>query len=409
MTLPLLIFLVVLLLLIEGFFSGSEIAFVSTNKPKILRMAKEGHREAIVVKKLLENPEQLFSTTVVGSLLCVTTATTLTTIYIVKHVGYHGEWLNLVLLSPMILLFGEFIPKMIGRLKADTMVFWIAQPITVISFVLSPITRVLGIYIYAVKATFGGMGGKSFFLSREEIKAALPKSRGTDVTPSERRLVSKILDFQTVTVKEVLCPLIEVVAIEKNQTLKNAMEVFAETKHSKIPVFEERVDRIVGVIYLIDCLTPEDWEIAVEKVMRVAYFVPESMRVSDVFDDLKIHQLAIAVNEFGGADGILTLEDVIEEIVGDIEDEYDELPKMIYQVGPHAFLVNARIELDELREWVGSGPTKDGDYQTLAGYLLKKMQKIPKKWDSITVDQIEYIIQSATDRSIEEVYVIIHH
>lgn len=401
--------LLVALLAIEAFFSGSEIAFISANRPKIFRQAKDRIPGAVQAKHLLTKPELVFSTSVVGTTLAINTSTTITTIFILSHFGVAGEWLNLFFLTPLILIFGEFVPKMIGRAHADTAIRKLARPLTIAGFVLYPITKVLTLYAQILKRIVGQNPEKSFFLSREEIKGALPASRGSDVTPGERLLIERILDFSKITVKDMLRPLIDVVAIEQNDTLREAVKLFSESEHSRLPVYEERIDRIVGVIQGFDCLKAEDLSQPIKSLMQPAFFVPLSRPIDELFLELKSRPMAVAVNEYGGAEGILTMEDVMEEVVGEIEDEYDEPPRLYHQIGENSFIVAARMEIDDLHTLLKIRVPEDEEYQTLAGFLLKRMQKIPKKWDSTIIDGVEYVVQSATDRSIEEVYIIVHH
>jgi len=400
--------LVGLCLALEAFFAGSHMAFIPESRAKIFHKAKEKDPQAVHVKSLLSRPETLFSTTVVGTTLAINCSTTLTTLYILRHFGPNKEWINLCLLTPVILIVGEFIPKMFTRANADNAVLRLARPLSVASIVLYPLTKLLGIYAQLLKRIIGESPEKGFFLSREEIKGALPASRGSDVTASERILIERILDFSKVTVKEMLRPLIDVVAIDENESLREAVRLFNESEHSRIPVYQERIDRIVGVIQGFDCLRAGDLAQPVKSIMQPAFFVPESKPIDELFLELKTRPMAIAVNEYGGAEGIITMEDVMEEVVGEIEDEYDEPPRLYHQIGENSFIVNARMEVDDLRDLLKIPLPKDEDYQTLAGFLLKRMQKIPKKWDSTVIDGVEYVVQSATDRSIEEVYIIIH-
>lgn len=408
MTLGVLIAILTVTFLIEGFFACSEISFISANKPQIYRKAKEKLPAAILVKNLLSRPELLFSTTVVGTTLAMSLSTTISTLYIIRNYGYDREWLNLVFLTPIILIFAEFIPKMLGRANADRVALRLARPLNAASVVLYPLTKLLSLYAQLLKRLLGESPGKSFFLSREEIKAALPASRGGDVTSSERMLIERILEFGKITVREMLRPLIEVVAIEENQTLADAVRLFNESGHSRIPVYQNRIDRIVGVIQGFDCLRASDLTQRVKTVMQAPFFVPESKPLDELLSELKTRPMAIAVNEYGGAEGIITMEDVLEEIVGEIEDEFDEPPRLFHQIGENSYIVSARMEVDDLRELLKIPVPEDDDYQTLAGFLLKRMQKIPKKWDSTVIDGVEYVVQAATDRSIEEVYIIVH-
>jgi len=395
-------------LIAEAFFSGSEIAFISASRPKLYKKAKENIPNALLAKFLIAKPERLFSTTVVGTNLCMNLITTVVTLFTINRYGLDKGWISAVILTPLILIFGEFIPKFVARAKSDELVLKLAKPLTFASYLLTPLTKIFGAYANILRALLGESTDKSFFLSREEIKAALPSSRGSDVTQSERKLISRILNFNQMTVKETFRPLIEVIAIEQGQSLADAVRLFGESGHSRMPVYEERVDKIVGVIQGFDCLKATDLNQAVRTAMRPPLFVPESKPVDELLNELKIHPMAIVVNEFGGADGIITMEDVMEEVVGEIEDEYDEPPQLYRKISENTYIVSARIEMDVLSDLIKVPLAADEDYQTLGGFLLKHMQKIPKKWDSTVINDVEYIIQAATDRSIEEVYLIVH-
>lgn len=397
------------LLLVEAFFSGAEAAFVAASKPKLFRRAKEKNPQALQAKNLLSQPELLFSTTVVGTTLAINAQAVFVTQRVLDRFGPQSEWITLVILTPMILIFGEFVPKLYCRTRANDLVMQLARPVWWASIVLYPITRLFSLYAQVLKRLLGESPEKGFFLSREEIKAALPASRGTDVTTAERQLIERILDFGNITAKEMLRPLIDVIAIEEGHSIRDAIRLITESGHSRIPVFQERIDRIVGVVQAFHCLHATDLDQPVKTLMQPAFFIPESKPLDELLLDLKTRPMAIAVNEFGGAEGIVTMEDVMEEVVGEIEDEFDEPPKLFHKIGENSYIVNARMEIDAMREQLRIPIPYDDDYQTLAGFLLKRMQKIPKKWDSIVIENVEYVIQSATDRSIEEVYVIFHH
>lgn len=400
--------LLIVFLALEAFFSGSEAAYVAASKPKLFRKAKDRDPRAVQAKNLLSQPEVLFSTSVVGTTLMINAAATLVTQVVLDRYGLNQEWITLVTLTPVILIFGEFMPKLYGRANADTLVIKLAPYVRIASIVLYPLTKLFSLYAQVLKKVLGENPSKGFFLSREEIKAALPASRGTDVTTAERQLIERILDFGKITAKEMLRPLIDVVGVEENETIRDVIKLIAESGHSRIPVYQERVDRIVGVVQSYDCLHVQDLSQPVKALMQPAFFIPESKPLDELLLELKTRPMAIAVNEFGGAEGIITMEDVMEEVVGEIEDEYDEPPKLFHKIGENSYIVNARMEVDAMREQIRIPIAYDEDYQTLAGFLLMKMQKIPKKWDSIVIDNVEYVIQSATDRSIEEVYVILH-
>ena len=404
----LLVLSVLFFVAVEAFFSGAEIAFISASRPKLFKRAKENHPQAVLAKELLGQPETLFATSIVGTTIAIACSSSVVTFFISERLGPDWEWLNLVCLTPFVVVFGEFIPKTLGRTFADSVVMVLSHPLKVASFVFYPLTKALELYALTLRSLVGESAGKGFFLSREEIKAALPASLGTDVTPGERQMIARILESSKITVKDMLKPLIDVIAIDEAETLQAALKLFTESGHTRMPVYRERIDNIVGLIHGYDCLLAKDLTVTVSSVMRPAFFIPESKPLDELLDELRSHHMGMVVNEYGGAEGVVTLEDVMEEIVGEIEDEYDVPPKLFRQISEGSFIVNARMEIDDLRESLAIPIPRDEEYQTLAGFLLKKMQKIPKKWESITIEGVEYVIQAATDRTIEEVYVIRH-
>ncbi|MBI1861819.1 MAG: HlyC/CorC family transporter [Deltaproteobacteria bacterium] len=408
-SLILLIVSVLFFVMFEAFFSGAEIAFISANRPKIFKRAKEKHPQAILAKNLLAQPETLFATTIVGTTVAIACSSSVVTYFISQSLGPDWEWLNLFVLAPFVVIFGEFIPKILGRTFSDSAVLTLSHPLRVASFVFYPLTKALEIYALTLRKMIGESAGKGFFLSREEIKAALPASLGTDVTPGERQMITRILESSRITVKDMLKPLIDVVAIEETETLQAALKLFIDSGHTRMPVYRDRIDNIVGLIHGYDCLLAKDLSVTVGSAMRPAFYMPESKPLDELLDELRTHHMGMVVNEYGGAEGVVTVEDVMEEIVGEIEDEYDVPPKLYRQIADGSYIVNARMEIDDLRENLGIPIERDEEYQTLAGFLLKRMQKIPKKWESITIDGVEYVIQSATDRTVEEVYIIRHN
>jgi len=399
---------VTVLIALEAFFSGSEIAFVSANRARLLRLAKEDRPDARMAKSLISRPEQLFATTVLGTSLAMSATSVVCTLFLTARLGSYGEWANFLALTPLVLLFGEFLPKAICRKHADQIVLRLGKALKICGIALYPATRLLAAYTSFLNRILGVPQARSFLFSREEIKGALPASRGSDITASERELLFRILEFRKRTAKDMLRPLIDVVAIEEANSIGEAVKRFNESGHSRIPVYRDRVDNIVGLVSIFDCLRAPALEAPVAEIMQPPLFIPDSKPVGELLEELRNLPMAVAVDEYGGAKGILTREDVIEEIVGEIEDEYDEPPRLYHQISENAYVVNARMEIKEIRQQLEIPIPEGEDYQTLGGFLLKRMQKIPRKWESTVVDGVEYVVQVATDRSIEEVYVVIH-
>lgn len=408
MTMDVLVTLLIMVvcLLAEGFFSGSEIGVVSADQMNLRHQAANGSRGAGLALRMLRKPEWLLSTTLVGTNISVVANTTMATALMIELFGEQGSWLAIVLVAPLIWVFGEIVPKSVFQQRAEVITPIVIFPLKAASYVFSPILFVFALLTRMLTRLLGGSGESPFTL-REQIITMLqmPAEKG-DIDPVEGEMIRRLFDFSEMTVESAMVPLIEVVAVDKGTSRREALGLAARKNHVRLPVYDGRVDRVVGMLHALDLLGLEtDQSIAHD--IRPVRFVPESMSSRELLLEFRREGdiVAVVVDEFGGATGIVTIEDIMEQVVEDIEDEYDDTEKSsqwIRKLSDREYLVSARIELGTVRDKLGIR-FPDGNYTTLAGFLLAKAREVPARGAVMDMDEVTFVIERASPQAIQEV------
>src|SRR3990170_4435325 len=353
---PFLFILIGCLVLLEAFFSGSEMALISCDRTKIRHLAGEGVKGARVAERLLQRPDRLLATTLVGTNLCVVISATAATLLCLFLLGEGRQYYATLLLTPLLLLFGEMVPKAYFRQHADRLTPLLAPPLYVCLRLFAPLTAIvhrastLLLIPLRLPAT-----ARDPYISREELKLLVQEgNRQANLDTEERRMIHKIIHFSETTAKEAMTPLIEVVAVPAGASAADAAAVVSEHDVSRIPVYEERIDNIVGIVHAFDLLTA-DLASPLAPLIRPTYFVPETKPIDALLQEMQRGRvgMAVVVDEYGGVVGIVAIEDLLEEIVGEIEDEYDEEPLPLKRLPDGSYLVDARLEVDRLSDELG--------------------------------------------------------
>jgi CBS domain containing-hemolysin-like protein len=397
------------LVFLQGFFSGSEMAIVTCNRIKIGELADRGSRSARLVLRLLENPERFLTITLLGTNICHISNTSLMTWFFIRRgIPMHPEVAILLFVWPTILVFAEILPKSFYRHHADRIAPIAAPIIHWLTVALRPVLALIAAYTGLVtKIFFGNREKPPLGATREELKRLIEKTDiRSDVNREESRLVTKMLDFGEHLVEEAMVPLIHVQAIEASSTIEEAITYIADVEHSRVPVFDERVDRIIGLLHAFDLLQISDPKSFVRSHMRETLFVPRTQRMDSLFSQMRSRgiSMAIIVNEYGGAEGVVTIEDLVEVVVGDIADEFDVEAPVISQLGRDVYLLSGLTTIDEFNETL---PVQipEGNYDTVAGFLLEHFKYVPKRFEFLNLHGIQFTISNASERSIEQVHV----
>jgi len=402
--------LMIACLVAEGFFSGSEMGVVSADRMKLRHDAAKGSLGAKLALEMLNKPEWLLSTTLVGTNISVVANTTMATALMLQLFGEYGSWLAVALVAPLIWVFGEIVPKSVFQQRADVITPRVIFLLKFFSWVFYPILLVFSLLTRLLAIMVGDRtGNQNPFTLREEIFALMQMSTdGGDIDTSEKAMIRRLFDFEETTVSEIMMPLIDVVGIEQGASCGEAMRIARVKAHKRLPVYSKRVDRIVGMLDALELLGVDPQE-PIAAYIRPVDYVPGSKSIQTLLMDMQRerHLLSVVVDEFGGAEGIVTVEDIIEEIVEDLSDEFDvrENPTgWLRKLGEHDYLVSARIEPETLAETLGI-ELPEGKYATLAGFLLERVRDVPTVGTRVRYNRITFIIQRGSERAIEEVRV----
>ncbi len=420
------ILIIVILILLNAFFASAEIAFISLNDAKIDKQAKEGNKKAKKIKDMLVNPSKFLATIQIGITLAgflssafaaETFASELAPILNDKipQIGL-AAWNNIsiilitIILSYFTLIFGELVPKRLAMKNCEKIAFASIGIIKTISVVTAPFVKFLTFSTNIVSKLFGVSENEEETVTEEEIRMMVDvgEEKGT-IDKSEKNMINRVFEFNDKVVSEIMIPRTDIFALDMNMSISEVIEELSEDlRYSRVPVYEENVDNIKGIVYIKDILlSKKDKKTRIRNLMKEAYFVPETKRINELFDELRKHrrQIAIVVDEYGGTSGIVTIEDILEEIVGEIYDEYDEVEKTVEKIDETTYLLNGNIAIYEVEDYLNIR-IEEGEYDTLSGYLVEKLGRIPNEKDKgklIETEKVIYKLEKIEDKHIEKV------
>ncbi len=410
------IFVLLVLILLNAFFAASEIALISLNDNKVKLQAEEGDKKAKLLLNLLGEPSRFLATIQIGITLAgflasafasETFAEPLVKYLLVIGVPIPETWLKTaamfvitIILSYFTLVLGELVPKRLAMKKAEPIARFVAKPLQLLSLVTSPFVKFLTASTNFCVRLFGvDPNAEDEQVTEEEIRMMVDvgEEKGT-IHETEKEMINNIFEFNNKTVSDIMTHRTEVGALPIDASLKEVTAFVNSEKYSRIPVYEDSIDNIVGVMhskYLIQFLTSDDTSnFSLSNMVRPPYFVPASKRTDELFKELQQNKthMAIIIDEYGGTAGIVTLEDLIEEIVGNIFDEDDDEEKPLEKLDDNTFIIKGSISLDEVQEVLGANLPVD-DYDTLSGFVIGQIGRIPEKGDKSTIEYNELVFK----------------
>jgi CBS domain containing-hemolysin-like protein len=404
-------FLLVTLLLI-AFFSGIEISFVSANKLRV-ELLKEKMGSARIISDFNQNPSRFISTMLIGLNIClVIFGSMMSKMLSPERFPFlpHDEIYLLVIrtfvTTVLVLLLGELVPKLLFRINADRMLLLFAYPVRFIYLVLMPLTNVFhSISRKAIKWVAGKdyHEGKQIFTEDDleyliKESAASEEKEGHETDNLNSEIFERALNLKDIKVKSCMVPRPEIEGIEADESVEELKKKFLDTKHSRLIVYDDSVDKVIGYVHHFDLLKHP---VSIRQFIRPLEVIPVSMNAQDLMVQLVKERKNIAwvVDEYGGTAGIITLEDLMEEIFGEIEDEHDVEDMTEKKTGDHEYLFSGRLEVDYLNEEYGLD-IPEGEYETLSGYIVTMNEDIPEQGDTVRIDHFEIKIEKATDKRI---------
>ncbi|MBF0178451.1 MAG: HlyC/CorC family transporter [Magnetococcales bacterium] len=409
--------IILVFLIFKGFFSGSEIAMVNCDKLKLRHMAKMGNQGAQKVLDFYKTPDIILGTTLVGTNIATVTISTLAALIFIDLFGSMGDIIAVLIFTPFLLILGEIVPKSVYQQKSDTIATYIIYPLRFFSILYYPVIFVFSRLARLVTRLVGGnIKPKSGFITREELNTLLEISE----TPSQQRRfdkerVRRIIRFADTTVGEAIIPLAEVIGIQDTATMSEAMDMVWRTGFNRLPVYHGNMTNIQGILTLDTwaLLDPDTANKPFEAFMQSALFVSPKQTIDQVLPMLQLRSrdhMAVVVDEFGSATGILTMEDVFEEVVGEIDVGYDfeeyqtRKRHRIQAMGDHVFLADGRTPISQLNDQLHLSLPVDLAH-TLGGYLIVRLRQIPSNGVQYQEDTLRFTVQDVTDRCVNKVLI----
>ncbi len=404
-------------LMLEMLYSGGEVALFASDINKLKNRAHQGSKAANRAVELKEKPEWFISTALVGTNLAIIIASTLITGLMISFFGQaRGEQIAFLIMIPT--LFLMIIARSVFLYYAETMAVRVAYFIRFSSIIFYPIAFVIAaVSRSTVHLSSDSKSGQTSHITKEGLKYILgEKTKGGDILTREKEMVSRVFDFSELTAMKIMVPVSALTALPASMKISEAIGVVADKKYMRIPVYEDTVYNIVGILHYFDLfeMLLKDrqkgegvGEATVASCMRKdVFYVPETKKVSELLAAMqkKDEQMAVVVDEYGGATGVVTIEDIGEEIVGTI-DEYVAGEKLYRQIAPGRYLVSGRLEMGTLRQLI-KVKLPEGNYETVGGFLMQQMGRIPRRKEHYQYGGITFIIENADQKSIKEVMVI---
>lgn len=407
--------LILITLVLSAFFSSSEMAFVAANRLRVEMRAREHSFAGPIASFFVANPSTMLTTTLVGNNLSLVIYSTAAAYYLdpsLEHLfaevfGLEQTLTGILVLvtqttiaSVIVLVFGEIIPKSYAREMPNRAVFFLAFPLKIAQVLLLPFTAVAYAASKGLMKLFGTPQSDFPMLLRRDFELLIEEGvdRGAlQLDEDEQTLLTNMFAMDSMKVRESMIPRTEVEAIEDTSSVEDARKKFIETGFSKLPVYHENIDDIVGVAFAQDLFRNPK---SLSEMLREPAFVPESRPSKELLRELlnRNQSVAIVIDEYGGMAGLITLEDLLEELFGDIQDEFDTDEDVMRQLGTDVFLLSGRVELDELEERFGLA-LPEGDYETVAGFILENRGQIPAAQDSFEIENFEVtVIRSSASR-----------
>ena len=421
------IIVLVILILLNAYFAATEIAFISLNDAKIERDAKEGNKKAKQILKMLKSPSKFLATIQIG----ITLAGFLSSAFasdafadklapvlnnLVPAISlevWRGVSIVLItiILSFFTLVFGELVPKRLAMKYYEKISYATIGVIRGISVITAPFVKLLTASTNMVSKIFGVGESEEEVVTEEEIKMMIAEGeeKGT-IEQGERQLLNNVFEFNDIIVSEIMTPRTGMYAIDINDKIEDVLDEIDEFKYSRIPVYEENVDDIKGILFVKDILKPlkDNEKIEIDNIIREPYFVPESKDIDELFKEMQQNkvQMAIVIDEYGGTAGLITMEDIIEELVVNIFDEYDDEEIDVKKIDENTYIVSGLLTSYELKKVFGI-EIPEGDYETLSGYLLDRLGRIPDENEHPVIEdeKLTYKVEEMEDKRIKYVKV----
>ena len=391
-------------IILSAFFSSSETALTSVNVFKIRQMEKNGVEKAPLVKKLVDNIGSVLTTILIGNNIVNIVTTTVATIFFTEVMGPKGAVISPIILTIVVLIFGEVTPKNIAAANSEKLALAVARPIRFLDIILKPINFVLGKITGAITKSFVEEESSNL-VTEEDLKTIVDVSEEQGVINNEEsEMINNVFEFGNSYVADIMTARTNMEAISVESTPEELNEMLKDTNHSRIPVYGKNIDNIVGILHMKDIVSTiaDGKDLVLEELIRPAFYVYDNMHIFDLFTNMRGENvsLAIVIDEYGGTSGLVTIEDIVEELVGEIDDEYDKDNQDVFKLTENSYLVKSSMHLNDFNDYFNLN-LEEIKNDSIGGFVIDHLSRIPEAGDSIKIDNVIITVDEVDRYKIE--------
>ena len=398
----------IILLILSGFFSMSETALMSLSKIRTRHMVDEGVKGAKLVEKLTEDPNKLLGAILIGNNIVNIGASAIATTLFVDLLGASGAGVATGVMTVLVLIFGEITPKSIAKQKSEKVSLKVSKPINLVVKVFKPFIGIFtGISSIFIRLLGGDPKATEPFITEEELKTMVDVSEEEGVLENvEKEMIFNVFDFADTQAKDVMVQRVDIIAIDVEATYDDVLRVIKDEQFSRIPVYNQTIDDIVGILYVKDIIIADEdkSDFKVSKYMREPFYTFEFKKIKELFKEMKKsrNHLAVVLDEYGGTVGIVTIEDLIEEVFGDIEDEYDDFDDEIKVIKEDEYIVDGSARLDDISDLVGVNMESE-EFESIGGFIIGELGRFPEEKEEITLSNVRFVVEELEKNRIKKV------
>ena len=402
------IIVLIILLVLSGFFSMSETALMALSKIRIRHMVDDGVKGAKLVEKLTEDPNKLLGAILIGNNIVNILASSLATTLFVSLVGPSGVGIATAVMNVLVLIFGEITPKSIAKQKSEQVSLKVSKPISIIVKLFKPF---IGIFTFISSGFIRLLGGdpkaSEPFITEEELRTMVGVSEEEGVLEDvEKEMIFNVFDFADSQAKDVMVQRVDIVAVDSEATYEEVLDVIKTEQFSRIPVYNQTIDDIVGILYVKDLIIAGQNKdgFKVSDYMREPYYTFEFKKIKELFNEMKKtrNHISVVLDEYGGTVGIVTIEDLIEEVFGDIEDEYDDYENEIEVIKEDEYVVDGSAKLDDISELIGVNMESE-EFDSIGGLIIGELGRFPESKEEVNLNSIRFVVEEIDKNRIKKV------
>ena len=401
------VIILLVLIVLSAYFSASETAFTSFNKIRMKNIASLGNKKAILALELYDDYDKLLSTILIGNNIVNITATALATVVFTKYFNDSGAIISTIVMTIVVLIFGEISPKSIAKKSPESFAIFSAPIIRIFEFILAPLNLFFVYWKKIINLIFKTEGHP--LITEDELRTMIDEVENEGViNKSESDLIRSAIEFNDVDVEDIFTPRIDIVGVEEEDTLDYIKETFLVSGYSRLPVFQNNIDHITGVIHEKDfyqALNRDEKDF--KKIVADVLYVTPNKKISELLRDLQLSKahMAIVIDEYGGTSGLVTMEDIIEELVGEIWDEHDEVIEWFKKIGEDKYLISCNADIDDMFDLFSIVPDEELYVSTVNGWLTMIFEEIPEEGGRIIYKDLDITVTKAEAKRVLEICV----